>query len=212
MCLLGSSCQVDMVTASFDLPEMLWQVPNPKYASPSDLVLWLSANGILRVMVSIHANCSWGGGPPFQLLCPITGELVNTFCTCVVIQVGVNRIHIVKKSGLVLCHLVCWEGSWGISICKWISTWHVASHVCFIHESIMTSCRIIGASNNCPHRPNSSLILSPLVRSRKPVRSWGWLENFRSMCICVSVCSAKRLGILIPQNLRGCTPVHEEMS
>jgi len=102
----------------------------------------------------------------------------------------------VQTSSLSPCLL---SGKSGMSTCKWISNWHVASHVCFIHKSVMQSCSTVGASNNCPH--NSSHIISPIAHSKKPVKSCGWLENFRRVWMCMSVYSIKRLGMLMPQNL-----------
>jgi len=80
---------------------------------------------------------------------------------------------------------------------------YLANQVCFNHDSITTSCKMVGASNNCPCTPSSSRISSPVARNKKPVRSCGWLENFKSICMCASVCLVNRFGMLMPQECRG---------
>jgi len=96
-----------------------------------------------------------------------------------------------------------WSMKLGILTMRCMLASHVASQVCFIQESVTTSCRISGALKSSPVRPNSSLMVLPDAWSRKPVRSWGWLENLSSMWMCANVCSVKRLGILVLQNLSG---------
>jgi len=91
----------------------------------------------------------------------------------------------------------------GISANMWISARWVVIHVCFIKESVTSSCRINGASKSWPLRPSSNCIVSPVAHNRKLVRSCGWLENFRRVCICNSICLVNKLGMFTLQNFRG---------
>jgi len=90
-----------------------------------------------------------------------------------------------------------------MSIIRWISASLVVIQGDFIHESVITSCRISGALNSWPVSLISSHMVSPEAWSRKPIRSWGWLENLSSIWMCANVCSVKRLGVFMLQNLSG---------
>ncbi len=96
-----------------------------------------------------------------------------------------------------------WSGKSGMSSMRCKSASLVAIQVCFNQESVISSCKISGASNSWPVQPSSSHIDSPDARSRKPIRSLAWFEYLSSVCMCARVCSVNRLGILMPQNFSG---------
>jgi len=134
-------------------------------------------------------DCLLGIGHLHQCISPKDGVCANGCGTCVMPQVGAGRSHVAGMLLLIpYLHVDGGEKS-GISIRRCMLFCCVANHVCFIHKSVTISCKIVGASNNCPCRPSLSCMSYPVTCNKNHMRSCGWLENFSNVWMCASVCS-----------------------